>query len=211
MKKYSQHFLESFKFPIIMLAIMWGIHIIKVVTGARFAAMYGMYPRSTEGILGIFTSPLIHSNWQHLTNNSVPFLVLGVMIFLFYRRIALKSFVLIYILTGLAVWIFARDVIHIGASGVVYGLVSFVAFLGIFRRNIKSIVLSLIILFLYSGMFYGVLPNQPGISWESHLLGGIVGIIVAWIFRKQIELDEKPQYTQEETVKTHYFEKDIFE
>ena len=211
MKKYSQHFLESFKFPIIMLAIMWGIHIIKVVTGFRFAAMYGMYPRSTEGILGIFTSPLIHSNWQHLTNNSVPFLVLGVMIFLFYRRIALKSFVLIYILTGLAVWIFARDVIHIGASGVVYGLVSFVAFLGIFRRNIKSIVLSLIILFLYSGMFYGVLPNQPGISWESHLLGGIVGIIVAWIFRKQIELDEKPQYTQEETVKTHYFEKDIFE
>ena len=211
MKKYSRHFFESFRFPIFMLALMWGIHIIKVITGARFAAMYGMYPRVKEGILGIFTSPLIHSNWQHLTNNSVPFLALTVMIFLFYRRIALKSFLLIYFLTGLAVWIFARDVIHIGASGVVYGLVSFVAFLGIFRRNVKSIVLSLIILFLYSGMFLGVLPNQPGISWESHLLGGIVGIIVAWIFRKQIEVDEKPQYTQEETIKTHYFEKDLFE
>ena len=89
---------------------------------------------------------------------------------------------------------FGREVLHIGASGVIYGLISFIFWNGVFRRNIKSIVLALIILMLYSGMFLGVLPNQPGISWESHLIGAIVGIIVSFMFRHEVEKDEIPTY-----------------
>jgi len=98
---------------------------------------------------------------------------------------------MIYLLTGLAVWGFARPVFHIGASGVVYGFVSFIFWTGIFRRNIKSIVLALIVTFLYSGYIMGILPNQEGISWESHLLGGIVGIFTSYWYKDEIEVDEE--------------------
>src|SRR5690606_20893347 len=104
-------------------------------------------------------------------NNSVPFLVGATIISFFYRRIAFGAILLIWLLTGALVWVFAKPAYHIGASGVVYGMISFIFWAGLFNRDRQSIVLSLIILFVYSGMFYGVLPNQPGVSWESHLLG----------------------------------------
>ena len=124
-------------------------------------------------------------------SNSVPLFVMTFIILFFYRRIAYQSIFLIYVLTGLAVWAFARgNVIHIGASGVVYGLVAFVFWTGLFRRNVKSIMLALVITILYSGLFLGVLPNQPGISWESHLFGGLVGILVAYWMKDKREDDE---------------------
>jgi membrane associated rhomboid family serine protease len=121
---------------------------------------------------------------------------------------------MIYLLTGLAVWIFGRRVFHIGASGVVYGLVSFVFWMGIFRRSLKSIILALIVTVLYSGYFLGILPNQEGISWESHLLGGIVGIFAAYWFKEQIEMDEEVQKAswENEPLDSKYFlERDIFD
>jgi len=121
---------------------------------------------------------------------------------------------LIYILTGLAVWAFARgNVIHIGASGVVYGLVSFVFWTGIFRRNVKSIMLALIIVFLYSGLFIGVMPNQKGISWESHLFGGLVGILVAFWMKDRREQDEEPEdpWKDEKGADEFFLPRDTFE
>ena len=121
---------------------------------------------------------------------------------------------MIYILTGLSVWIFGRRVFHIGASGVVYGLVAFVFWMGIFRRSIKSIILALIVTVLYSGYFFGILPNQEGISWESHLLGGIVGIFTAYWFKEQIEADElppPPSWANEPTDKSYFLDRDAFE
>ena len=141
-------------------------------------------------------------------------LVLSVMIIYFYPRVANRSMLMIYVLTGLAVWIFGRRVFHIGASGVVYGLVSFVFWMGIFRRSLKSIILALIVTVLYSGYFLGILPNQEGISWESHLLGGIVGIFTAYWFKEQIELDEevqKPSWENEPTRKQYFLDRDVFE
>jgi len=93
--------------------------------------------------------------------------------------VGMTSFFMIYIITGFSVWLFGRSVYHIGASGVVYGLISFIFWSGVFRRNLKSIVLALIVIILYSGYLGGIVPNKEGISWESHLLGGIVGIVVA--------------------------------
>ena len=207
-------FTNSIKFPALTILVLWIIQVFQMVTHISLSGL-GVYPRHPYGIKGIFTSPFIHSSdVMHLIHNSVPLFVGMSMILFFYRRIAFKAIFVIYILTGLGVWLFARPVLHIGASGVVYGLISFIFWNGIFRRNLKSIVLALIVVLLYSGMLVGVLPNQPGISWESHLIGGIVGIIASYLFRHQIETDERiftPTHLDEEHgeffLDRHTFEK----
>jgi hypothetical protein len=100
------------------------------------------------------------------------------------------AFWIIYLFTGLSVWLFARPVSHIGASGVVYGLVAFIFWNGIFRRSIRSIILAVVVTMLYSGMFMGILPQQEGISWESHLFGALVGVVTAYWFRGVLEDEE---------------------
>jgi len=190
---------------------IWIIHVFKAVLNLPLGRL-GIYPREVDGLKGIIFSPLIHGDWAHLMSNTGPLLMLTFTIVFFYRKIALKSIALIYVLTGVAVWVFARQNFHIGASGVVYGMVSFVFWLGVFRRNPKSIILALIILFLYSGLVMGILPNQPGVSWESHLFGGIVGIIVAFMMRFQKELDEKERtYDLTEAPRRSMFDADVFE
>ena len=155
----------------------------------------GILPRDMIGILGIISGPIVHANFSHLLSNTMPLLILGWAIFFFYSKVSYKSFIVIYVLTGLFVWLFARQVYHIGASGIVYGLVSFLFFSGIFRRDNKSIAIALIVTFLYGGIVWGVLPGQKGISWESHLFGGIAGIITAFIFRK---IDPQKKYDWED-------------
>lgn len=184
--------LSSIRFPLLFLLLIWSLHLIQVVTSFDFGFL-GILPQRAEGLKGVLFAPLVHGDFAHLISNSVPLFVLTAIIMFFYRKVAISTFVMIYILTGLAVWAFARgSVFHIGASGVVYGLVSFVFWTGIFRRSLKAIVLALIVTFLYSGMFFGILPNQEGISWESHLLGAVVGIFAAYFFKDRIEEDENP-------------------
>lgn len=209
----SKTFRRSLRFPILFVGILWVIHLLKTFMHLPLNRM-GVLPRETSGLGGIITSPLIHGDFGHLASNSAPALVLLTMTFIFYRKVALKSFIAIYILTGLAVWLFAHKAYHIGASGVVYGLVSFVFWSGVFRRNIRSIVLALVVTVLYSGYFMGIVPNEPGISWESHLFGALVGILVAYAFRKQIEEEEAiDEYTHEDEDEEHesfFFERDTF-
>ncbi|MCB0668893.1 MAG: rhomboid family intramembrane serine protease [Saprospiraceae bacterium] len=207
---------QSLRFPTIILMILWVIQAFQMLTHLSLGWL-GVYPRHEVGIKGIFLSPFIHSqDVMHLINNSVPLFVGMAMILFFYRRVAGKAIFLIYLLTGMGVWLFGREVLHIGASGVIYGLISFIFWNGIFRRNIKSIVLALIILMLYSGMFLGVLPNQPGISWESHLIGAIVGIVVSFLFRHQVEMDETPMEENPELYlpdsdENYFLDRDTFE
>jgi membrane associated rhomboid family serine protease len=194
---------------------MWGIHIFQVVTGVDLGQL-GIYPQRVFGLRGIIFTPLLHADWNHLFSNSVPFLVLTTMIMFFYRRVAVRSFIMIYLLTGFGVWIFGRPVFHIGASGVIYGLLAFVFWSGIFRRSLQAIVLSLIVTFLYSGYIMGILPNQEGgISWESHLIGGLVGIFTAYWYREEIEKDEekkKPSWELEaEEHHSYFLDRDVFE
>lgn len=165
------------------------MHIYKYSTKSSLTG-FGVYPREWDGFLGVFTAPLVHGSWEHLISNSIPLFVTTSLIHFFYKRVALSSFFLIYLITGFSVWLLGRSVYHIGASGVVYGLISFIFWSGIFRRNIKSIVLALIVVILYSGYLGGIVPFQEGISWESHLLGGIVGIIIAFFLKGVIEKDE---------------------
>ncbi len=144
----------------------------------------GILPRNRQTLIGILTSPLIHGNWEHLVSNTLPLLMLGLILFITYERIALKIWFAIYILTGLLVWLFARgSSYHIGASGIVYGLASFLLFSGFFRMDVKAIAIASGVVIFYGGMVWGILPIQSGVSWESHLFGGIVGLSLAYFYR----------------------------
>ncbi len=210
----KQNFTRSLLLPAQFVLLLWAIHLIQVFFHLDLG-VYGVYPRNAIGLRGVLFSPLLHSSWSHLFANTPPLFFLSVMIMLFYRRVAIPAFVMIYLLTGLAVWGFGRGVFHIGASGVVYGLVAFVFWNGIFRRNLKSIALALIVVFYYGSMFMGILPGQEGISWESHLLGGLVGIFTAYWFRDRIEDDEeKKKYSWEQEPQLppkSFLDDDIFE
>jgi membrane associated rhomboid family serine protease len=207
-------FRESFFPPLLFIMVLWIIHFFQ--DWRNFDLGYwGIYPRESIGLRGILFAPLLHGDWGHLASNSVPFLVLATMVVYFYPRVAIKVFILLYFVTGFAVWLFARaGVFHIGLSYVVYGLVSFVFFTGIFRRSVRSIILALIVTILYSGMVSGILPTnevlQRNISWESHLMGAIIGLFLAYFYKEEIEEDEEDLIIAEEE-KRHYFQQDIFD
>jgi len=212
----KQKFRESLLLPFWLIAVLWIIQLLQSFTGTDLG-IYGVFPREAFGLRGILFSPLIHSGWPHLFSNTPPLFMLGAIVLFFYRRIAIQSFVMIYLLSGLAVWLFARDnAFHIGASGLIYGLVAFVFWNGIFRRNLKSIALALIVVFYYGSMFMGILPNgEASISWESHLLGGLVGIFTSFWFKNSIEKDEeRPAYSWEQEPEQegdYFLSRDTFE
>ena len=204
--------LKRLSFPIGFVILIWIIHIMQVFLGISLVKL-GVFPGAIEGLPGILTSPLIHGSWDHLFYNSLSFLILGAIIFWFYPKIALRSFVWLYLLSGLGVWLFAQPhSFHIGASGLVYGMVSLVFWNGVFRRNLKSTVLALIILVLYAGYFGGIVPGKEGISWESHLLGALAGIGLAWWYKNEIEEDEIPEPPiEEEEEKEYFLNRDAFQ
>lgn len=210
---------RSLAIPLYTVLVLWGVQLLSLLTGARLG-YWGIYPRHVGGLVGIITGPLIHSDFSHLANNSLPLFVSGFILFLFYPRIAQRSYVLLFFLTGMAVWLFARPVHHIGASGVVYALVSFIFWTGVFRRNTRSIALALVVMVLYSGMLAGLLPDpEEKISWESHLLGLLVGAVVAYVYRKELEPDELEDFEERATSgneealsgKSYFLPRDVFE
>jgi membrane associated rhomboid family serine protease len=208
-------FLESFRFPVYFTIGIWFIHIVRTVFNMGLVD-WGIYPREAYGLRGILFAPVLHGDWAHIASNSVPFLVCATMIIYFYPRVALRSFVMIYFVTGFCVWLFARaGVYHIGLSYVVYGLVSFIFWTGVFRRSIRGIILALIIVTFYSGMFAGVLPTtevlQKNISWESHLMGAIIGVLAAYFYKEEVEHDEFEAPSVSNDSKTAFFHPNIFE
>jgi membrane associated rhomboid family serine protease len=210
----KRHFLESIRFPTIAVLVLWGIHLYQEI-GGWDPGMYGIMSRRLWGLQGILTGPLVHGSWGHLISNTIPLFILMAMTTYFYRKVARRAFWMIYFLTGASVWLFARNVSHIGASGVVYGLVAFIFWNGIFRRSVRSIMLAAIVILLYSGMFAGVLPDQEGVSWESHLLGSIVGIFTSFWYKSTLEdeeLEKAHAYAiASETEKQYFLPRDAFE
>jgi membrane associated rhomboid family serine protease len=164
--------------PARLAFLMWAIFFLEV-TWYIDLSFLGLIPRSIPGLVGIIFSPLLHGNFWHLTSNTIPLLFLGTALYFFNEKIADQVFFYCYFLTGVLVWLFGRISIHIGASGLIYGLASFLIFYGFFKKDFRSLFISAIVLLMYGGLFYGILPMQAGVSWESHLLGGIVGFFTA--------------------------------
>lgn len=168
--------------PFLLVFVIWFVYWIEIQFGFNFNK-YGIYPKSFKGLRGILFSPFIHSSTSHLFNNSIPLAVLTASLFFFYRKVAFKVLILGTFLTGFLTWIIAKDSYHIGASGVVYLLFSFVFFSGIFRKYYRLIALSLAVIFLYGSMIWYVFPIKEHMSWEGHLSGFLVGLFFAIIYR----------------------------
>lgn len=167
----------------IMLGAMWLIHLLVWVSGID-VTLFANIPRRAEGLLGILTSPWIHDDVWHLLSNSGPLFLFATAMLYFYRRSALPAAIGIWLLSGFWVWLTAHPGAHIGASGIVYGFGAFLFFSGVFRRDPRSISVSVCIAFIYGGMVWGILPGKSGISWESHLFGALAGIAMAWGLRR---------------------------
>jgi membrane associated rhomboid family serine protease len=189
---YRKKLLLSIVIPLIFISLMWLVKLVEVLFELDFSG-FGIYPMTVRGLAGIIFSPFIHADFNHLFNNSLPLFFLSLALFYFYSEVALKVFTLTFFLTGMLVWIAGREAWHIGASGLVYGLASFLFFSGIIRSYFRLIALSLLIVFLYGSMVWGIFPGiYKNVSWESHMLGFFSGVFLSVLYRK--EGPQKPVY-----------------
>lgn len=175
---------QSTKPVLIFLGIAWAIHVISDFAGISLAYL-GLFPLRFTGLLGIFTSPFIHGSYAHIISNSLSLFVLASLAFYFYEERAYPLSIWLWITSGFWTWCFAREAYHIGASGLVYGFASYLFFAGLIERKRESMALSLLVFFLYSGMVAGLIPNDPYISWESHLSGSMAGLGFALFYREE--------------------------
>jgi len=180
----KQKIIRSILYPLLFVVLLWFLKLIEIGFDIELFR-FGLYPRSLTGLVGIATSPVIHGSFNHLLSNSIPLLVLGGITFYFYRPISFSVFFWVYLMSGIWLWAAGREAYHIGASGLVYGFASFLFFSGIFRKERTLQVLSLLVVFLYGSLVWGIFPIDPEISWESHLLGSLAGIITAFYYRKE--------------------------
>jgi len=187
-------FKYSLLFPVVIVALFWVVKLTENILNLNLTK-YGILPLQIEGLPGILFSPFIHASYDHLLSNSLPFLVLAFALFYFYRNLAYRILFLIYILSGFCVWLGGRDSYHIGASGIVYGLASFLFFSGVLRKDATLLTIGIIVIFLYGSMFWGIFPLKPEISWESHLWGAASGLLLAIYYRHQGPV--RPQSTWE--------------
>ncbi|MCF8297863.1 MAG: rhomboid family intramembrane serine protease [Saprospiraceae bacterium] len=191
----------AFLYPTIFVLILWIVKYIEISTGKSLSE-FGLFPLQAKGLIGIVAMPLLHGDLNHLWANSVPLLILGAGLFYFYKEIALKAFFWIYLLSGMFLWLFARgENAHIGASGLVYGLASFHFVSSVIRRNKSLIAFSLVIVFFYGGLVWGVIPDffpEKNISWEGHLMGAFAGFIMAINCRKKGPQREKYDWGEDD-------------
>jgi membrane associated rhomboid family serine protease len=196
--------------PVFFLIVMWLIKLSEVILETRFVEL-GMYPRHIKGLSGIIFSPLIHGDWSHLIGNSTSFMVLATSLFFFYRKMALRIFTINYLLAGVLLWIGGREVWHIGASGVIYGLAAFLSLSGILRGDVRLLTISLIVVFLYGSFFWGIFPVENHISWDGHLMGAISGVVLALFYRKHGPPRQKFEWEDEPDEESGFSEDSFYE
>lgn len=187
----KQHLSQLFnisKYPLLFLIICWGIFIINLKWNFEIYKL-GICPRTLAGLKGILFSPFVHEDFDHILNNTLPILILGSIIFYFYKVISWPIIFWIYIISGFWLWVGGRnnDVVsnyHFGASVLIYGFSTFIFFSGVFRKHKSLMLVSAFVVFMYGSIIYGLFPFDAKISWEGHLYGALSGILVAYNYRK---------------------------
>lgn len=197
-------------YPVLFVMLIWIVFWLQVRFFPEIKA-FGVYPLTLKGLRGVVLSPFIHSDIDHLYHNTIPLFVLTLALFYFYRKIAWKVLGYGMLLSGLLTWSIGRPATHIGASGLIYVLVSFIFFKGIFARNYRLVALSLLIVFLYGSMIWYVFPVEEHISWEGHLAGLITGLTFALVFKKTIAKPERyvwqhPDYNEDDDPFLNHFD-----
>ena len=183
------NFRLAFKIALAFVALLWLIQLLNWGLDLGLER-FGVRPRQLGGLPGILLAPLVHGGYAHLVANSLPLLVLGTGMLHLYPNSALKVIPAVYLGPGIAVWLFARASVHVGASGLVYGLVSYIFVAGLIRRDTRAIAASLLVCFLYGTLVWGVLPIKAGVSWETHLAAALIGVVLAIALRR---LDKPPR------------------
>lgn len=198
-------------YPLLFVLLIWLVFWFEIRFGFDFNYL-GVAPKTWIGLRGVFLSPFIHGSMKHLASNSVPLLVLSMMLFYFYRHISWRVLGYGLLLTGTLTWCLGeRYSVHIGASGIIYCLAGFLVFKGIWSKHYRLIALSLVVVFFYGSLVWGTLPLKPGVSWEGHLSGLISGVLLALIYRKykipSRKYDwEEPTYEEEEDPFMRHFD-----
>ena len=175
---------------LIMCVLVWLTFLIDETRIFRFNfSLLGIYPRQLNGLVGIVFLPFIHGSLSHLVSNTFPLLVLFSLLFYFYNQIAFKSLVLLWLLSGFFTWLMGRDSYHIGASGLIFALVFFLFFSGLFRKHIPLVAVSMVVAFVYGSTVWSIFPITEYVdvtlSWEAHLSGAAAGLLVAFVFRSK--------------------------
>jgi membrane associated rhomboid family serine protease len=196
----KKRFILSLVFPGFFLFLIWFVKFIEFGFEVDLSFL-GIYPLKLRGIPGILTAPLVHADIKHLADNSLAVFFLSMAIFYFYREVAYQVFLWIYFITGILVWLVGREAYHIGASGLVYGFAGFLFVSGIIRRNRNLMAISLLVIFLYGSLVWGLFPYDYRISWESHLMGAIAGVVLAFFYRDEgpaPDIERIPEDEQDE-------------
>lgn len=183
--------------PLIAIISIWTVYWLEL----RFQMNlndYGVNPRTFEGLRGVVFSPFIHGSLEHLYNNTIPLAVLMASLFYFYKNIALRTLLLGILFSGLITWGIGRPSYHIGASGVIYFLASFVFFKGIFTKYYRLVALSLMVVFIYGSLLWYIFPIKDGISWEGHLGGFIMGLVLAFLLKSPVPSAKKFAWEQDD-------------
>lgn len=176
---------------------LWLIGVFEFVFDAGLAR-YGVYPRHVHGLIGILAGPLIHTSWEHLAANTGPVFILGTALLYGYPRSAPLVVPVVYLVSGMLVWLLGRESLHLGASGLSFGVLFFICTVGLLQRYKKAIALSLIVFLLYGGMLGGLFPEDPGISFESHLAGAVTGIVLGILLQRRDPPPPPKRYSWED-------------
>lgn len=190
------NFRLAFKIALGFVALIWLIDILNWALDLELQRM-GVRPRQFAGLPGILLAPLLHGGPVHLIANSLPLLVLGTGMLYLYPNSALKVLPAVYLGPGIAVWLFAEGSVHVGSSGLVYGLVSYIFVAGLIRLDRRAIAASLLVCFLYGTLVWGVLPIRPGVSWETHLAAALIGLALA-IALRHLDVPPRKRYSWED-------------
>lgn len=192
----QRNFKLALKITLWFTVLLWLILMVDTVLGLGLAR-YGLRPKHLEGLIGIFTAPLLHSGAEHLFSNTLPLIISMTTLLYLYPRSAMRVIPIIWVGSGLLAWIIGRSSLHFGASGFVYGMLAYVFIGGILRLDMRSVAVSVMVWFLYGSMIWGVLPIRPNMSWELHLGGAILGVALAIIYRRW-DLTPIKRYSWEE-------------
>ena len=170
----------------VFVSLFWIVEFVDRFFFRGWLDRFGIAPHQLIGLRGILFAPFLHGNFPHLIANTVPFLILGWLVMLQETSDFWIVTIITMIVGGLGVWLFAAPgSLHIGASGLIFGYLGFLLLRGYFQRNFASILLSIVVGVVYGGLIWGVLPTQPGISWQGHLFGFLGGVLAARMIAKE--------------------------
>ena len=170
---------------LLLLAGLWMLEFLDQLSGHQLDQL-GIHAREVDGMPEIFTAPFLHAGWDHLLSNSLPFYVLGFLVLLSGLARWLASSLIILVISGMAAWsLTPAHTIILGASGLIFGWLTYLLARGIWSRRPAQVVVAALVLLVYGGLIWGIFPNGAGVSWQAHLGGAIGGVVAAWLLHRR--------------------------